>query len=138
VISNNTANSGGGIFIDTGGDFSLSDKCIISGNTAINGGGVYSRGLFTMSGGKIFNNIVTGGCGGGVVHEGYIPYQIGSEPSKPVYCTFTMSGGEISNNVATTGGGVYIGTYGIFNSYSGKISDNTASKGDNVWDSTAS
>jgi hypothetical protein len=135
VISNNTANTGGGAYID-GGELRLSNSCTISDNVASNGGGVYNKGTFTMSGGKIFNNAATNGCGGGVFHTGYIPYQVGSEPSTPVYSTFTMYGGVISNNRATTGGGVYIGNYGSFNSNNGTISDNTASNGNNVWDST--
>jgi len=109
--------SGGGVangrdctFIMFGGE--------ISHNTATAGGGVTNGGTFTMSGGKISNNINTQSysnamsLGGGVYNSG----------------DFTMSSGEITGNSANYGGGVYhSGIYdGVFKWLGGVISGNTA------------
>jgi hypothetical protein len=62
-------------------------------------------GTFTMTGGGIFNNVVTTGNGGGVFVEGY-----SGGPS-----AFNMTGGTIGGNAVTgNGGGVYVATNGIF------------------------
>jgi len=86
-----------------------------SGGGAIrvyNGGGVYvDSGTFTMYGGKISGNTVSGN-GGGV----YVDYG-----------TFTMYGGEILGNTANTasyggGGGVYVGgSNGTFRIVTGTV-----------------
>lgn len=99
----NTARSGGGVYVSGGGTFTLSGGNI-AGNIAAAGGGVYvdEDGTFTMEGGSINNNKATSGGGGGViVREG----------------TFTLSGGSITGNATNSetygyGGGVCL--YGTF------------------------
>jgi hypothetical protein len=86
----------------------------ISGNyVSGNGGGVYVySGTFTMNGGKISGNFATNSGsshGGGIFTSG----------------TFTMNDGEISGNfTAYNGGGIY--NNGYFTMTGGKISGNTA------------
>jgi predicted outer membrane repeat protein len=105
-ISDNTAESGGGVYLQGSGTFTMSGG-EISDNTAEYGGGVYSYGTFTMSDGKISGNTAAygeggyGGYGGGV----YVDYS----------STFMMSDGEISGNTAAQyGGGVYVDGSGSF------------------------
>jgi uncharacterized repeat protein (TIGR02543 family) len=112
TISDNEAISdGGGVLVD-GGTFTMSGGDI-SGNTGSEGGGVrvLSGGLFTLSDGTISGN-TSGGNGGGVlVDDG----------------TFTMTGGDISDNEsANEGGGVRVLSGGLFTMSGGTISGNTA------------
>ncbi|MDR0372421.1 MAG: hypothetical protein LBI79_02490 [Nitrososphaerota archaeon] len=116
-----TVNSGGALFL-YGGE--------ISNNKIYDGGGVKNSGRFSMSGGKISNNIAplfnysggyfhpgSGGSGGGVYNTG----------------SFSLSGGVISNNIADLdgdGGGVY--NSGIFEMSGGVISNNMAAIGRGV------
>jgi hypothetical protein len=71
IISSNTADSGGGVYVSDSGTFTMSGG-IISSNTADSGGGVYvsGSGTFTMSGGVISGN--TANFNGGGVYLG--PY----------------------------------------------------------------
>ena len=102
-ITGNTASSGGGVYVSGGGTFTLSGGNI-AGNIAAAGGGVYvdEDGTFTMEGGSINNNkAISGGGGGVIVREG----------------TFTLSGGSITGNATNSetygyGGGVCL--YGTF------------------------
>jgi hypothetical protein len=66
---NNTSGHGGGVFVASGGTFTVSGG-EISGNTAAgHGGGVYvNNGTFTMSGGEISGNTAAGQNGGGGVY----------------------------------------------------------------------
>ena len=112
-------NTGGGVDVSRYSSFettfTMSGTAKIYNNT---GGGVdvgyYTN--FTMSGGEIYGNTVSGTTsyigGGGVRNSG----------------TFTMNGGEISGNTVSGtssnyGGGVYAG--GTFTMNGGEISDNT-------------
>ena len=57
IITNNTAQDGGGVYVDDNGIFTMWDG-LISLNSAENGGGVYiaGGGIFTMNGGRIIGN----------------------------------------------------------------------------------
>lgn len=85
---------GGGLYI-RGGSVTMYDGVAISGNNGGSyGGGVHirSNGSFTMEGGKITNNTVSGGWNGGAgVHL-------------DDYGTFTMKGGSITENVDAANG----------------------------------
>ena len=118
ILTNNTAFSGGGVYVFLGGTFTMSGGTI-SDNTANNGygGGVYvmsDGSTFEMSGGTISGN--TADDGGGV-------YMMSSGS------TFEMSGGTISGNTADDGGGVYVMSDGSTFTMSDDavISENTAS-----------
>ena len=118
ILTNNTAFSGGGVYVFLGGTFTMSGGTI-SDNTANNGygGGVYvmsDGSTFEMSGGTISGN--TADDGGGV-------YMMSSGS------TFEMSGDAvISGNTADDGGGVYVMSDGsTFEMFGGTISGNTAS-----------
>jgi hypothetical protein len=114
-----TNGNGGGVYVDSGGNFTMSGG-EISGNTGYYGGGVYVKvGTFTMSGGTISDNTaLSNGNGGGVYVNGG---------------TFTMSDGTISGNTANSygGGGVYV-KGGTFTMSKGTISGNTSSQGGGV------
>ncbi len=124
VLTGGSGGSGGGVYVDKGGTFTLTSGNI-AGNTAAAGGGVYvdEGGTFTMAGGSINNNNATTGGGGGVmVNKG----------------TFTLSGGSITGNVTNSetygyGGGVCL--YGTFYlSGDSIIQDNTkAGATDNLY-----
>jgi len=86
----------------------ISDNTVEYGN----GGGIYSTGVFKMYGGIISGN--TAMYGGGVCNN---------------YGNFSMFGGVISGNTADYGGGVYAGGgYANFDWVGGVISGNTAAK----------
>lgn len=90
------SSSGGGVYVDGSGTFTMNGGTI-SGNTASSfGGGVYVGGsrTFTMNGGTISGN-TAGVRGGGVYLYG-------------LTVNFTMNGGTISGNTAKDGGGVYV------------------------------
>jgi parallel beta-helix repeat protein len=113
IIRDNSASSGGGVYVASGGIFTMSGGEISNNTASSSGGGVYvaNAGTFTMSGGEISGNTTTSG-GGVYVLDGGI---------------FTMSGGEISNNTASSsGGGVYVADGGAFTMSDGGISGNTA------------
>jgi len=115
VISDNTSSitggSGGGVYNNYGGIFSMSGDAVVSNNTARDGGGVSNTGTFELTGGEISNNF--GGNGGGVYS--FKDTTTSTAPS------FTMKGGVISGN---TGNGVY-NIVGTFTMEDGKISNNT-------------
>jgi hypothetical protein len=107
--------SGGGVYVDNYGTFTMNGG-EISGNYAYTeGGGVYvdDKGTFTMhQGGKISGNSAYSGGGVCVCDKG---------------ASFTMYGGVISGNKAdNTGGGVYVGylnaaNFGTFRIVTGTI-----------------
>jgi hypothetical protein len=121
--------SGRGVYVESGGIFTLQDG-VISGNSAVNGGGVYNEGTFTMYGVDMEDHEVCiisdnkADYGGGVYNKG----------------TFIAYGGEIFNNTAVkSGGGVY--GAGVFDRRTDYRSDSvsvysnvaTSGKGDNVF-----
>ena len=126
AISGNIAtNSGGGVFVNSGGgsvphSILIMEGGTISGNTAQRGGGVEVWGLLTMNNGTISGNIVTAAiadstAGGVHIAEG----------------TFNMNGGAVENHTAgASARGVFIsGSYGNaahFNMTGGAIRNNTA------------
>lgn len=124
VLTGGSGGSGGGVYVDGGGTFTMTSGNI-AGNTAAAGGGVYvdDGGTFTMESGSINNNKATSGGGGGVmVNKG----------------TFTLSGGSITGNATNSetygyGGGVCL--YGTFYlSGAPIIQDNTkADTADNLY-----
>jgi hypothetical protein len=97
VLRNNThTGDGGGVDVRGGGTFTMNNG-EISGNTGRDGGAVNVTGAnsrFTMSGGKISDNVATREGGGVAV---YATQQGG----------FTMTGGEITDNTALRGGGIH-------------------------------
>ena len=120
-ISGNSADKGGGVYIDctsdAGTEFNMSGGKI-SGNKATKGGGVYVHGnsvtkpKFNMSGGEISGNEADDG--GGVYVWSYVD--------------FTMSGGEIkgnnTNDSSKPNGNVYVNTAPFYVSGTAKIHDN--------------
>ena len=122
TICQNTAEYGGGVYNKDTGTFNMYSGTITD-NTASTGyydggGGVYNEGMFSMSGGHIFQNKSTN-HGGGVNN--------GSG-------TFEMSGGEISKNTTTNRGGGVFNKGGTFiMSDAAKISENKAMCGGGVY-----
>ena len=119
---------GGGVYNIS--KLSMQDRSEISNNKGDSyGGGVYSHGytyvdgslrgtVFTMTGGKVSDNVISSGAGGSGV--ALISDLSGSN-------TFNMSGGEISGNKGGFYGGVYMCYYAVFNmSGDALISNNTA------------
>ena len=117
---------GGGVYVDTRGEFDMSGGFIQHNTTAVSvqndgGGGVLiDEGCFTMSGGGIRQNAVVtqtqyGGGGGVYLSRG----------------DFAMSDGVISGNKATIGGGVCVfgrqNAYANFQLSGGSITGNYAS-----------
>jgi uncharacterized repeat protein (TIGR02543 family) len=105
------------VLVNTGGTLVINTGAKITGNkTSSSGGGVYveNNATFTMNGGEISGNTVSGyNYGGGV-------YVSSSG-------TFTMHDGDISGNYAVYSGGVNVNNSANFTMYGGKISGNTAS-----------
>ncbi len=132
-ISRNTAtDSGGGVFVSTGGEFTMTGGTIGgtdagSANTADNGGGVFvMNGTFEMSGTAAIRGNSSNGGGGVCV----------SSSSGG----FTMNGGTIGGteanaaNRADLGGGVYVMNFGTVTMNDGTISENTATiNGEDVY-----
>jgi uncharacterized repeat protein (TIGR02543 family) len=124
ITGNTTIDSGGGVYVGSGGSFTM-EGGVISGNSADSAGGgvvVSGGGSFIMEGGVISGNSAF--VGGGV-------YVFGS--------SFTMEDGVISGNSAYGGGGVGIGNGGSFSKTGGTIygdTDNIAGNG-NATDNTA-
>jgi len=116
----------GSLISIVGGKLIMNEGAKITGNTFDGGGGggvfVGEGSIFTMNGGKIYNNHslnVTDGTGGAgvLVKQG----------------TFTMEKGEISGNTTTWGGGgVKIAYKSTFTMNGGIITGNTASWGSGV------
>jgi hypothetical protein len=117
LTGGNGIGEGGGVHVSGGGSFTMNGGTI-NGNTVTgtsDGGGVYVTGSsFTMNGGTISGNTTTND-GGGV----YITGTSGS--------TFTMNGGTISGNpTAHDGGGVFVtGAGNSFTMNTGTISGHT-------------
>ena len=143
--TNTASNSGGGVYVDGDGTFTMKGG-EISGNTTTtysSGGGVsvvggYDSGsaIFTMEGGEISDNNASQDGGGVYVgnngtftllEDGKITGNTaGNGGGVYVFLgTFTMEGGEISDNTANYSGGVSV-TFGTFTMEGGEISDNTA------------
>ncbi|MDR1900484.1 MAG: right-handed parallel beta-helix repeat-containing protein [Treponema sp.] len=104
----------------SGGALTLGDRATLRNNTGVYRGGVYveNGGSFTMTGGEISGNTVTGsGQGAGVsVYNG----------------SFTMTGGKITGNASMQydGGGVAVnGDNGSFTMRGGTITGNSAAYG---------
>jgi hypothetical protein len=115
------------VMVHSGGALKMKADSKISNNTissGVGGGGVIvnGNGTFTMDGGEISNNTVSGGGGGVYVASN---------------ATFTMNKGNISNNTGDSGGGVHISISGTFILNDGNISGNTAFRGSGVYISTS-
>jgi hypothetical protein len=135
-LDGNSANHGGGVILFNGGNTFRMEGGNITGNKAIDDLGHYGGGgvllvkdSFTMTGGTISGNTVTGISttligGGGVTNRGG---------------TFTMEGGSISENTLSgkNGGGVYLGNIdgspGTFTMTGGTIRGNNADSGGGVY-----
>ena len=127
---------GGGVLVSRTGTFNMFGG-EITGNTAKSGGGVYVDGMFSMSGGTIYDN--AGERGGGVYVTPYgifnmsgsaaITGNTGTYGGVYVEGTFSMSGGTICGNTESSGGGVYVYHNGTFNmSGSAAITGNTVTE----------
>ena len=124
---------GGGVLVSRTGTFNMFGG-EITGNTAKSGGGVYVDGMFSMSGGTIYDNAGERGGGVYVTPNGMfnmsgsaaITGNTGTYGGVYVDGTFSMSGGTICGNTVTgNGGGVYVDS-GTFNmSGSAAITGNT-------------
>ena len=106
ISGNESHNSGGGVFIQAGGNavFNMHDGLITNNRAFINREGA----------------VPTSGGGAGVSIE---------NNAAGISGTFNMFGGTISNNAAQGGGGgVRAGTNGTFNMYGGLITGNSAGR----------
>ncbi|MBD5408912.1 MAG: hypothetical protein HDR54_05945 [Treponema sp.] len=134
TISENTAKNndsnppngdGGGVSINSNGEFTLNNGTI-SGNKAVYGAGVHVNdgGVFTMDDTSIIRENIASGSdnsGGGGIHlfDG----------------TFTMNGGTVSGNKAegntidSGGGGIYIYSGNTFTMTGGTFTENNADRG---------
>lgn len=140
VIAANRGNSGGGIFVSSGGALNISGGAVtgnevINGN-ADNGGGIFvkSGGTLNLSGGYVTNNCKyceCSGCQSDKNNEhggGGIALANGS--------TMDMSGGYVTGNYSSlAGGGIYAGFYagdgGVkFTMTGGTIASNCAKYGE--------
>ncbi|MBR0495431.1 MAG: hypothetical protein IJJ71_04570, partial [Treponema sp.] len=135
IIKGNKAFSfGGGVYVDQGGQLSMTSNSIIGGsesgdsNTAASGGGVY---VSSNSTDETKKAIVTFGATGATVSPS-ISGNSATQAGGGVYidnfgATFNMHSGTISNNkvvTGTTGGGGIEISYGTFNMDGGTISGN--------------
>ena len=146
------------VSVEKNGTLVMKDGSVIRDNNNIrnylyesNGAGVSVAGKFTMDGGSILNNRVTGLCtGGGVIlinageftmNGGLISGNyaesrgggVGSYHSlTEERAVFLMTGGTISNNTSGSGGGVNISNYTSFTMTGGTISNNKAYSGGGV------
>jgi hypothetical protein len=119
-ISGNNSNglfSGGGVLVNSNGNFIMNGG-IISDNTGLRGGGVVvaSNGTFTMNGGTISRNTVTMDGGAICVYYG----------------TFTMNAGIIRGNTSAIYGGGIVVYRGTAIMTGGIISGNTAMYGGGI------
>ncbi|MBE6354906.1 hypothetical protein [Treponema sp.] len=112
AIYENTAANGGGIYIGSGNELTITNGCKIYNNTAEqdpsiaipSGGGIYSKSTINMSGGEIYGNKIDWNnsilaYGGGLY--------INANDDESV--AFNFSGGRIYGNKARYGGGIYNG-----------------------------
>ena len=103
---------GGGVLVSRTGTFNMFGG-EITGNTAKSGGGVYVDGMFSMSGGTIYDNAGERGGGVYVTPNGVfnmsgsaaITGNTGTYGGVYVEGTFSMSGGTICGNTESSGGG---------------------------------
>ncbi|HJJ38783.1 MAG TPA: InlB B-repeat-containing protein, partial [Methanocorpusculum sp.] len=112
--------TGGGVFVKSGGTFSMDDSSIINCRAGGNGGGVSiaAGGIFSMDGSNIVN-CSTDCDGGGVENQG----------------TFTLSESTIKDCYATgsfgkggSGGGGGVMNYGVFTMASGLLDNCSTGK----------
>lgn len=144
VIAENTASTGGGVYVNLAGAvYTLNEGLVqanIASSTEFGGGGVYvAAGTMNMNGGQVYQN--DGYRGGGVqsangqifVNGGSIKDNV-AHYGGGVYLTFpdallTQNGGQISRNQSDSadfgGGGVYA-FQGSVALNGGEISENTA------------
>jgi hypothetical protein len=92
ISGNNTSNSGGGVFVASGGRFTMLNGSVSFNTAGGSGGGVLVDGIFNMIGGMISGNSANNGDGGGV--------HISS------HATLTKTGGTITGNDAGSMGNV--------------------------------
>ena len=127
---------GGGVLVSSTGAFNMFGG-EITRNTARSGGGVYVDGMFSMSGGTIYDNAGERGGGVYVTPNGMfnmsgsaaITGNTGTYGGVYVVGTFSMSGGTICGNTESSGGGVYVYLSGTFNmSGSAAITGNTVTE----------
>ena len=139
-ITDNTANQGGGVYVDDkgvykdGATFTMNNTASVSGNTATNGGGVYvESGTFDMNDGTITGNTAKNEKASNNINGGGVYVSNNG--------TFNMNDGAITGNTATNtdegnttyGGGVYVsgGTF-TMNGGTSSVSKNTAKNGGGV------
>jgi tetratricopeptide (TPR) repeat protein len=121
-IRNNTASGtntfGGGIYIETGEQISITGGDI-SGNKATGGGGVFvAAGRLTMSGGSVSGNTAEKIGGGLVIFEN---------------ASLNQTGGSVTGNTAELGGGVFVAKGGAFNQRGGAVRNNKAPKSGDIF-----
>jgi hypothetical protein len=111
--ANSISGKGGGLYVGSGGVFTMKGGAISGNNARLWGGGVYVEdGAFTMKGGTISGNNASLWGGGVYVEDRGV---------------FTMDAGIISGNSASFwGGGVYVEDRGVFIVKGGTISGNNA------------
>jgi hypothetical protein len=111
VLTHNTADDGGGVYVAIGSATLSGGQ--VTGNTASRGGGVYVReGTATLNGGQITGNTATNDGGGVYVSQSG--------------ATLGLSGSQILSNTADDdGGGLYIGS-GSATLSGGQVISNTA------------
>jgi len=152
-ITGNNANnaSGGGIYINSSGTFTMNGGTI-SGNSAYRGGGIHmetNNGIVIINGGTISGNTASSEGGGGIfvlsgtviIYNGVISKNKdkGTRGGGGIYISYgnlTIYGGTISGNTtAYSGGGVYASSSNVnFVMYGGIISGNSAnSYGGGIW-----
>lgn len=111
AIYENTAVNGGGIYIGSGNELTITNGCKIYNNTAIDehspikipsGGGICSKSTINMSGGEIYGNKID--WDDSIMANGGGVYINGDES-----VAFNFSGGRIYGNKARYGGGIYNG-----------------------------
>ena len=140
TLQGKSSNNAPVVNISSNGVLVMKEGAKITGNaTSRSGGGVYIQGgTFTMDGGEISGNTISGTYVGGGVYVG-----VDSGYGTDINGTFTMNGGKITNNTVSSsnGGGVYVsatqmanGTaIGIFTMTGGEISNNNAANGGGVY-----
>ncbi len=101
ITGGNTAGNGGGVYVDSFANFTLTDGTISGNTSSFSGGGVFAKGgaIFKMTGGTISGNTSTD-WGGGV---------------RVTHSTFTMTGGTISGNATNCIYGGVIVEMSVFN-----------------------
>ena len=148
ITGGNTTESGGGVCVTDGGEFTLTGGQI-TGNRSNSGGGVYAAGAnskVVISGGVISQNGVENLGGGLFIADGaHFELNGGTlmRNSAKTYggavfingVSFRMSGGAVSENQAGYGGGIYInggngeGSKGTVELNGGFISANKVTNG---------